>query len=429
MSIKVSIITCVYNGVQSIENSIRSVFSQDYENIEYIIIDGGSTDGTINIIKKYEDRISFWLSEPDKGIGDAWNKGLKAATGELIGLLNADDMYHKTAVLEAVKAYKDYGDSALFYGKCSFISDGAIVRSNNKKFNAGNLIRGFGFVHTTCFVPKKVYERLGGFDINFKVAVDSEFLLRCYLAKVEFVQANIITYMSLGGLSDSKAKYGYFEYLDIIHTRNLYNKKVIRLQKLKYVLYYPFRGIIKSLFLRKILRQAKHSLVWFINLTYNLIPTFTLKNCLLRMFGIEIEQQSYIHPKTIIYRNGNISIGRNSVINPDSLLDNRNRITIGNNVSISHGVRIYTNGHDIDSPFADMIGKDVVIEDYVFIFANAQIMPGVTIGKGGVVYAGSVVTKNVEPFSVVGGNPAKFLKKRSDLLIYKNDYGFTGILA
>lgn len=427
--IKVSIITCVYNGESTIENAIKSVINQIYDNIEYIVIDGGSTDSTVDIIKKYDTFIKYWISEPDKGIGDAWNKGIKASNGVLIGLLNADDIYHKTAITNAVEAYNKYGNFNIFYGTCKFIFNNTIIGVNRKKFDSLKLIRGFSFVHTTCFVPKYIYDKIGLFDHSFKVAVDAEFLLRCHLFNIPFQQTSTITYMQVGGISDKKSKIGYFEYINLLVNKNIISKRKSIGQKFIYSIYSPFRSIFKSQILRYILRQAKHILTFLFNYIYKITPTFTLKNLLLNAFGIQIGKYSYIHPKTVIYTINNLKIGDYSVINPDSILDNRSPITIGHNVSISHGVRIYTNGHDIFSPFADMVGKEVIIEDYVIIFANVMIMPGITIGRGAVIYPGSIVTKNVAPLTIVGGNPAVKIKMRDDFLLYNNDYGFTGIIA
>lgn len=426
---KVSIITAVYNGVYHLETAIQSVLYQTYDNIEYIIIDGGSTDGTLDIIKKYEDKITYWISEKDKGIGDAWNKGVQRATGHLIGLLNVDDMYHKTTVSSAVKTYLLYGDNTLLYGTCKFIWNDAIVGINAQQFNPNNLIRGFGFTHTTCFVPKKVYQKVGLFDTTVKIAVDTEFLLRCHQNKISFEKTDSITYMRLGGVSDRKAKQAYFEYLDKIQLASAASPAEIARQKSIYTLYYPLRKIVKSIWLRNQLRQLKHLLVFVLNKIYSFLPTFAIKNLYLRALGIEVGNKSYLHPQTIIYRHGNLKIGNYSVINPNSILDNRNGISIGNCVSIAHGCKIYTAGHDTDSPYCDINGKGVIIEDYVLIFSNVSIMPGVVIGKGAVAYSGSVIVKNVPPYTVVGGNPAKKIKDRDSLLLYKDDYGFSGIIA
>jgi acetyltransferase-like isoleucine patch superfamily enzyme len=426
---KVTIITAVYNGELHLENAIQSVLYQDYDDIEYIVIDGGSTDRTIDSIKKYEDKIAYWVSEKDNGIGDAWNKGIKKATGHLIGLLNVDDMYHKTTVSNAVKAYLLYGDNSLLYGTCKFITNEAIVGINAQKFNPDNLMRGFGFTHTACFVPQKVYDKVGLFDTTVKIAVDTEFLLRCYQNKVSFEKINSITYMRLGGVSDRKAKQAYFEYLDKLQLVGEAEPKTIVRQKFIYNLYHPFRNVLKSIWVRNQLRQVKHILVFLLNKIYSFLPTFTIKNFYLKLLGIQIGDKSYIHPKTIIYRQANLSIGNNTVINPNSILDNRNGIVIGNSVSIAHGCKIYTAGHDISSPYCDITGEGVIIEDYALIFSNVSIMPGVVMGKGAVAYSGSVIVKSVPPYTVVGGNPAKKIKNRDNILLYKDDYGFSGIIA
>src|ERR1700733_2556203 len=108
---QVSIITVVFNGERYLEQAIRSVLGQSYPNIQYVVINGGSGDGTLSIIRKYEDRISCWISEKDKGISDAFNKGLARCEGEIIGILNADDWYEPDAVALAVK-YIEAGDIA-----------------------------------------------------------------------------------------------------------------------------------------------------------------------------------------------------------------------------------------------------------------------------------------------------------------------------
>lgn len=133
---------------------------------------------------------------------------------------------------------------------------------------------------------------------------------------------------------------------------------------------------------------------------------------------MQIGKHSSIHRKCRMYFPHRIRIGKNSIVNYGVLLDGRRRITIGDNVSISEGVVILTLGHDIDDPNFSLQGEGVVIEDYVFIGSYALILPGVKLGKGSVVGAGSVVTRSVDPFTLVAGNPARFIRKRSSNLIY-----------
>jgi maltose O-acetyltransferase len=169
--------------------------------------------------------------------------------------------------------------------------------------------------------------------------------------------------------------------------------------------------------------QIRYLLVASINFVYNFIPFF-LRNIFLKLINIKVGNKTYIHRGVRFFHIGKVEIGNNSTINFSCFLDNRVGIKIGNNVGIAHCTKIYTLGHDIDDPEFKSIGKEVVIEDDVFIFSNCMIMPGVTIGKGAIVLTGAVVTKNVEPFSVVGGSPAKKIKMRNKEIEYKRDHGY-----
>jgi len=137
-----------------------------------------------------------------------------------------------------------------------------------------------------------------------------------------------------------------------------------------------------------------------------------------RVLNFSIGHTSSILTDFRVSQRGNVEIGTNCIINNACRFDNRNQITIGNNVSISYGTILLSKGHDIDDPLFRTKGAPIRIDDYVWICAKAIILPGVTIGKGAVILTGSVVTKDVEPFAVVGGNPAKFIRKRSETLLY-----------
>jgi glycosyltransferase involved in cell wall biosynthesis len=369
----VSIITISYNSAKTIENSIRSVLRQTYKHIEYIVIDGCSTDGTLDIINKYKQEISVFISEPDNGISDAWNKGLKIARGEIIGLLNADDIYNKETIRIITEKYQNSADKqCIYYGQCVFINNNQIVGINKRIFNEKKLISGFSFTHTACFVSKAVYDRIGGFNISVKIAMDSEFLLRCHLSEIKFEYVNcILTYMAAGGNSDKYSKKGYFEYLDILNNYKVISNIKMKIYKFLYELYYPFRKIRKSKVLRDCFRQIKHYLIFFMNFLYNYLFIFnSIRRQYLKILHIYIGKKSSIRGKCLIYSPGKMIIGHNSVINRDVILDNRFSIVIGNNVSIGHSTRIYTGGHTLDSPFFEMVGKPVIIEDYVSIFSN-----------------------------------------------------------
>ena len=170
--------------------------------------------------------------------------------------------------------------------------------------------------------------------------------------------------------------------------------------------------MLNNMFLGSILLQVKFLIVAFLNFTYSLIPGSHLSRFYLSLFLIKVAKGSMIHRGVKFFHVGKISIGKKSVVNWGCYLDNRRGIYIGNNVGIAHNTRIYTLGHDIDDPYFRTKGAPVYIRDNVFIFSNSLIMPGVTIGEGAVVLAGSVVTKDVDSYTVVGGNPAKRVKSR-----------------
>lgn len=210
----ISIITACYNASRTIESAFKSLDSQTYRDFEHIVIDGGSKDGTADLIKERAGRLAYWVSEPDKGLADAWNKGIKAAKGDIIGLLNADDVYGPGALEAAADALKP-GEMALTYGDAVMFSED-IDRPESVfpgAFRKEFLYNGFGFMHTTCFVTKRVYDVVGEFDTRYRIGVDTDFLLRCVGRGVDFRKIESTTFMRTGGMSQSQYKKAYMEYL------------------------------------------------------------------------------------------------------------------------------------------------------------------------------------------------------------------------
>jgi glycosyltransferase len=209
---KISIITSVYNNKDTISEALESVLSQTYNNIEYIVVDGASTDGTIDIIKQYQDKISTFISEPDKGIYDGLNKGIQLATGDVIGFLHSDDLYQNNKVIEVVaQAFKKnqvesiYGD--LIYVKQHDTS--RVVRYwQSGKFSIKKLSRGWMPPHPTFFVKRKIYQKYKGFDTNFQIAADYDSILR-FLGKhqisTHYIE-KILVKMRVGGESNKSIK-------------------------------------------------------------------------------------------------------------------------------------------------------------------------------------------------------------------------------
>lgn len=182
MKPKVSIITVCFNSARTIRNTIESVISQDYPNIEYIIIDGGSSDETVAIVKEYADRIAVIVSESDRGIYDAMNKGVALASGEIVGMLNSDDVYiNEHVVSELMKTMQDAGADSVFADLVIVdpIDPGKVLRYYDSSYFTPSKFR-FGWMpaHPTFFVKKSLYDKVGPYSLDYKISADYEMLIR-----------------------------------------------------------------------------------------------------------------------------------------------------------------------------------------------------------------------------------------------------------
>lgn len=211
----VSIITIVRNAEGYIERTILSALAQSCQSIDYIVIDGASTDGTMAVIERYRDRIGTVLSESDAGISDAWNKGLRMAKGDVIGLLNAGDEYAPDAAAQAVKALSTGLD--FVYGDTDLVSeDGAVLRANRGKFSLWYYSAGFGFYHPSCFATRALYNRVGEFSTRLRYAMDSDWIARAAIAGARIGHAPIRARMVDGGVSVKSRFLAYGEHLQAL---------------------------------------------------------------------------------------------------------------------------------------------------------------------------------------------------------------------
>lgn len=206
---KLSIITVVYNNEKTIRDTINSVLEQNYKDIEYIIIDGMSSDNTVSIIQEYRDKIAYFISEKDFGIYDAMNKGIKASTGDVIGILNSDDLYQDPNILQTIMHYFIQNASLdILYGDLVYVRNDnteKVVRNWISKvyysrfFENGNVPP-----HPSLFVRKTVYEKAGLFNLKFNLAADYEFMLRIFKNHKFhsiYINKNIVR-MRLGGATN-----------------------------------------------------------------------------------------------------------------------------------------------------------------------------------------------------------------------------------
>lgn len=206
---KISIITIVYNRQHCIADCIQSVLDQTYPNIEHLIIDGGSTDGTQLEIEKYRDKLSYYISEKDEGVFDAYNKGIKNATGDIIGILNSDDFFFEPDTLKKVAESFTSSGADLVYAKGLYVDQEKPSRVkriySSKPFRKRYLFFGWIPLHTTIFVKKEVFTENGLYKCGYKIASDYEISLRWFKNDdiKKFFLDEWVVKMRLGGLSTS----------------------------------------------------------------------------------------------------------------------------------------------------------------------------------------------------------------------------------
>lgn len=212
---KISLITVVYNGEKYLKNCIQSIIAQDYTDIEYIVIDGGSTDGSLNIIEQYKDHIQHFISEKDEGMYDALNKGIKMATGEVVGILNADDMLASADVISTVANCFSTQNPDAVYGNLNYIhplKTKKIVRKwISKPVTTTGIILGWMPAHPTFYVKRVLFETCGNYSLNYDSAADYELMVRFlykYHIKALFLNKLMVN-MRTGGISNASLKHRY----------------------------------------------------------------------------------------------------------------------------------------------------------------------------------------------------------------------------
>lgn len=212
---KISLITVTYNSSKTLADTLDSVLKQTFSEIEYIIVDGASKDNTVSIIKDYEPKFNGrvkWISEPDKGLYDAMNKGIRMATGDVVGIINSDDFYHRADILQNVAdAFKDKSVQAV-YGDVRFVNDDNLDKTvryySSKSFSPKRFRFGFMPAHPTFFTYKKYFDEYGYYKMGYKIAADYELLtrflyvhkLKCKYLPLDFMK------MRTGGASTASIK-------------------------------------------------------------------------------------------------------------------------------------------------------------------------------------------------------------------------------
>lgn len=209
---KISIITATYNSGSTVRDTFQSVLQQTYTDFEYLIIDGASKDNTLNIIKEYQPKFNGrmrYISESDQGIYDAMNKGIRLATGDVVGILNSDDFYTSKEVLERLADFLQQPNVDAVYGDIHYVRDAELDRCiryySSKSFRRSWMRLGFMPAHPSFYCRKSVYEEYGAFDTSYRIAADFENLLRLIFVhriRIQYISMDFVT-MRIGGASSS----------------------------------------------------------------------------------------------------------------------------------------------------------------------------------------------------------------------------------
>lgn len=237
---KVSIITATFNREATIKHTLDSLKKQDYTDIEHIIVDGASTDGTMAIVQANKGMNTIIISEPDYGAFDALNKGLKLATGDIVGFLHSDDFFANSHVISDVVATMKKHKVDSVFGDVAFVSSkdtNKMVRYySSKKFHPGRFEYGFMPAHPTFFTKREYYERFGYFDTKYKIAADFELLVRfLYEQKISYKYMDqLMIYMHMGGLSNAS-----------LISRFVLNREVLKACRARGIKTSPFKIMLK----------------------------------------------------------------------------------------------------------------------------------------------------------------------------------------
>lgn len=213
---KISIITVSFNSASTVRDTIESVLTQTYKNIEYIVVDGKSNDNTVGIIQSYESKFGgrlHWISEPDKGLYDAMNKGIQMATGDVVGIINSDDFYHRNNIIEEIiKVFLEDASIQATFGDVRFVNPNNLNKTVryycSKNFNVNRFRLGFMPPHPTFFTYKYNFEKFGYYQTNYQIAADYELLIRFLYKnrlKYKYIDLDIMK-MRTGGTSTASIK-------------------------------------------------------------------------------------------------------------------------------------------------------------------------------------------------------------------------------
>lgn len=440
-----SIITVTFNAEKYLRDTLESLLCQAFNDYEYIVVDGGSSDHTIEILEQYSQKFNGrlrYISEPDNGLYDAMNKGIRMAKGTYIGIINADDRYRPETlqqVYNTIKTAETCPD--VVYSDLDVINDqGQVIRTIIG--DHGRLKRGMLVNHPTCFVHREAYKKYGTFDLKYRICGDYDLMLRIFHQGGTFRKCNYtLAEYRWGGLSTAnynsilekydiqRKYYGFIHCLSIRSVGFVRCKIICRLRKgvtptIRFLYrFYPYTTsniFNRGLFFIKGVKCGK-----------NLKTRGTIKIVKTRGYSTDISignnaaifSSLLANPvsnanKTVLYafKNGQIRIGNNVGISNSNIVSFES-VTIEDDVLIGANTCIWDT--DFHSIYLDkrldnnsgIVSKPVIIKRGAFIGAGVYVMKGVTIGEEAVIGAGSVVTKDIPPKEIWAGNPCRFIRK------------------
>ena len=405
---KLSIVTINYNNHDGLQRTIDSVIRQTWKDFEWIVIDGGSTDGSKELIEQNQQYISYWCSEPDDGMYYAMNKGIVLSSGDWILILNSGDYLYSSVTLQEV--LKDTSENVdVIYGNSVEDNKGfkRIVEAND---NPDVMRYCPAYRHGSSLVKGDIHRR-ELFDLSRKdlgYALDWELIHRLYIKGYVFKKVNtIIECYEKDGISNHEILNRWYNF-KITNNGELIEK----LKFIKNIILYKWHDSSLYKFLHALITE------YLVNDLLPHVPFWNIRRGVLVRRGLKIGQGSFIMKKVYFQDVFKVEIGNYSHINRGCFIDARGGLKIGDNVSISHNVSLVTGGHDHQSSIFAGKFKPISIDDYVWIGIGAIILQGVHIGKGAVVCAGAVVTKDVGDYEIVAGIPAKKVGDRNHNLDY-----------
>lgn len=405
---KISVITVVYNDATHIRETMESFFSQTWEDKEYIVIDGGSKDNTAAIIKEYQDKLAYWCSEPDKGMYDALNKAIGFCSGKWIIVLNSGDKFANNDALKNAMELA-VGDEDIIYGNSMEVSLGrkkVVLAGDDPKEMSERVI----YRHGSSLVRADIHRKYL-FDVSkskqLGYALDWHMIHRMFIDGCKFRKVDcIIEEYELEGMSNHTFRNLWYNYLITSEGSN----------KVKTSLTFIKKIMVSTFFSSPIYRWIKGFAVeYIINDVLPHIPFYCLRKGYLKFIGMKVGEGTHVSKRMYYISPWLVRIGKNSHVNKGCFFDARGEIVIGDCVSVSHDVRLVTGGHNMNHPAFPGVYEKIQIDDYAWIGVGATILKNVHIGYGAIVAAGAVVTKDVPPYAIVGGIPAKVIGEREHL--------------